>query len=171
MTSPAPSQPADPRTVRVDRWLPARPQAVFDVLAAPARHAELAGSDQVLGVAAGSPQRLTLGARFGMRTQQARLAYVSANEVVEFDDPRVIAWRTWGIIRGRKRVGGHLWRFVLTPEGEGTRVVHDYEWWRAMTPRALRLLRYPQRTEHHMRATLERLERLTSPGGSAAGSR
>lgn len=160
----------DPRTVRVERLVPAPPAAVFDLLAAPARHAELAGSGQVLGDPIG-PDRLHQGARFSMRTQQARLPYRSANEVIEFDEGARIAWQTWGVIGGKRRVGGQVWRFTLTPEGGGTRVVHEYEWWRAKARPLIALLRYPQRAEPGMRATLERLEQLTSSPGTDAAQR
>lgn len=164
-----PDVSADPRTVRVDRLIPADPKTIFEVLARPARHAELAGSGQVLGSPHG-PDRLSDGARFSMRTQQARLPYRTANEVVEFEEGRRIAWQTWGVIRGRRRIGGQLWRFLLVPEGEGTRVFHEYDWFRALAPTVLRLLRYPQRSEPHMRATLERLDLLTRGSGTDAPS-
>lgn len=153
---------SDPRTVRVDRLIPSSPETVFDLLATPARHAEFAGSGQVLGIGDNSPARLSEGARFGMRTRQVGLTYVSSNQVVEFEENRRLAWTTWGVIAGRKRVGGHIWRFLLEPEPGGVRVIHEYEWWRATTPKALQILRYPQRSEQHMRATLERLERVVT---------
>lgn len=145
--------------VSVERAIRIEPDAIFDLLTDPARHAELAGSDQVLSSAAG-PDRLSPGARFGMRMRQVGPTYTSVNEVVEFEENRRIAWQTWGIIRGRRVIGGQLWRFTLAPRDGDTHVVHEYEWGRAKTPWVLRLLGYPKRTERHMRATLERLERL-----------
>lgn len=147
--------------IRVDRLVAAGSAVIFDILANPARHAELAGSDQVLGAADAGPSRLCLGARFGMRMRQVGPAYTSVNEVVEFEDGRRIAWQTWGEIRGRPVIGGQIWRFILTPQNGSTHVRHEYDWGRAKSPWVLNLLGYPKRSERHMRETLDRLEPLS----------
>ncbi|MFZ8979420.1 MAG: polyketide cyclase / dehydrase and lipid transport, partial [Candidatus Nanopelagicales bacterium] len=46
-------------------WIDAPPEQIFDLLADPRRHADFDGSGSVTGYASG-PERLSLGAKFGM---------------------------------------------------------------------------------------------------------
>jgi len=126
--------------------VPVPPAEVFDLLADPRRHAEIDGSGTVKGVLSG-PERLTLGARFGMRMHFG-LPYVIRNEVVELVPDRRIAWR---------HVGHHVWRYELEPTDGGTRVTETFDWSRARSPRALELLGIPARNARSIDATLARL--------------
>ena len=91
---------------------PAR--AIFDLLADPAKHAVIDGSESVKGVFSG-PQRLYLGAKFGM-SMRIKVPYRITNEVVTFEEDREIAWR-------------HLmrweWRYKLTPLDENRTLVRE----------------------------------------------
>ena len=126
--------------------VPAPPAEVFDLLADPRRHAEIDGSGTVKGVISG-PERLSLGARFGMRMHFG-LPYVIRNEVVELEPDRRIAWR---------HLGHHVWRYELEPAPGGTRVTETFDWSGARTPRALELLAVPARNARSIDATLARL--------------
>lgn len=134
------------RSVSASAMVGAPPDEVFELLADPRRHAEFDGSGTVRTAVAG-PVRLGPGARFGMRMHWG-LPYVVRNTVVEFDEGRRIGWRHFG---------RHVWRYELEPVPGGTRVVETFDYGPAAAPRALELVRAPQRNLESIRATLERL--------------
>jgi len=141
-------------TVSAERVVPAEPQVVFDLLADPARHPELDGSGSVQRAHDGNPERLSKGARFGM-DMRIGVPYRISNIVVEFDEPRRIAWRHFA---------GHRWRYTLTPVEGGTLVKE--EWDPSRVPHLwlyFRLTRTPARNKAGMEATLERLADLVAP--------
>ncbi|MEU9120317.1 SRPBCC family protein [Streptomyces sp. NPDC048506] len=150
------------RAVSVSKDIGAAPQAIFTVLRDPARHAELDGSGMLRGRPQG-PSPLGPGDRFSMGMAQGRIAYRSLNAVVEYEADRLIAWETWGEVRGRRLVGGQRWRYALTPLDDGadgpvTRVTHTYDWSRARLPRlVVELPGYPRRMGPAMATTLDRL--------------
>jgi uncharacterized protein YndB with AHSA1/START domain len=95
----------------------APPSTVFAILADPRQHQLIDGSGTLRGVVEG-PERLELGARFGMRMKQGA-PYTIKNRVVEFEPDRLIAWR---------HVGVHLWRYELEPTSDGgTRVTETWD--------------------------------------------
>ena len=57
---------SDPHLISVRRLVPAPPTAVFELLARPEQHGLIDGSGQVRGVQPRTPERLSLGAKFGM---------------------------------------------------------------------------------------------------------
>lgn len=135
--------------------------AIFEVLARPARHVELDGSGTLRGAVRG-PDRLTPGARFSMAMAQSKARYRSLNRVVEFDDGRALTWETVGLYRRRRFIGGQRWRFALVPLAEqdghpSTLVLHSYDWGAALGAPALGLLGYPRRSAAAMTGTLQRL--------------
>lgn len=146
MTDPA-------RTVSVTRVIRASPQAIFDVLASPARHGEIDGSGSVRQ-ARGPAQRLALGSRFRM-DMRLGVPYRITNEVVEFDEGRRIAWRHWG---------GHIWRYELEPTNGGTSVTESFDWSTSLLPQFLELVGYPRRNRRAIEATLERLDHIVTGG-------
>lgn len=158
MPVPSPLARVLPRVVAAERVVPARPQRVFDLLADPAQHPRLDGSGSVRTADDGNPVRLSKGARFGMGMRMG-LAYRITNVVVEFDEPRRIAWRHFA---------GHRWRYLLTPvdggtlvreEWDPTRVPHLWPWYVAS--------RFPSRNRDSIEASLERLEELVGADPSA----
>ena len=72
------------RQVSRTTFVPAPPEAVFDLLADPARHADLDGSGTVRR-SAGTPGRLRLGSTFGM-SMRLGVPYRVTNRVVEFHE-------------------------------------------------------------------------------------
>lgn len=137
--------PAD-RVERSTRVVPAPPQDVFDLLADPRQHALIDGSDTVQRVVDG-PDRLSPGATFRMDMRWG-VPYKMRNEVVEFDEPHLIAWRHYG---------RHVWRYRLRAVEGGTEVTEEFDWGPSLVPWALRAMRVPQRNAQSIEATLDRL--------------
>jgi uncharacterized protein YndB with AHSA1/START domain len=150
--------PGTERSVSVSRHIAAPAEAIFAVLADPARHPEIDGSGTVRVARPRGPSRLSLGARFQM-DMRLGLPYRITNVVVEFEEGRRIAWRHWG---------RHVWRYTLEPTGTGTTVTETFDWSRALSPAYVELFGWPRRHLPAMEATLARLEdvvrRDLSPG-------
>jgi uncharacterized protein YndB with AHSA1/START domain len=154
MTSTS-STPAN-RVVSASRLIPAPASVVFDLLASPARHAEIDGSGTVQQQRVGGPARLSLGAKFGMDMKMFGLPYRITNVVVEFEENRRIAWRHFG---------RHIWRYVLEPSGpdqEQTLVTESFDWASSPVPQFYELVGYPRTHEANMARTLQRLEAAVS---------
>lgn len=66
-------------------------QEIFDYVANPANHPKIDGSGMVKGKLVG-PQKLFLGAKFGMRMKQG-VPYVIKNQVIDFQEGKTIAWQ------------------------------------------------------------------------------
>lgn len=137
------------RSVSRTTVVAAPPGEVFALLADPRRHAEIDGSGTVRGRLHG-PERLSLGARFGMR-MHLLVPYAITNKVVEFEPDRRIAWR---------HLGHHVWRYQLAPAVDGgTEVTETFDWAPARAPRALELAGVPARNTRSIERTLARLQR------------
>lgn len=136
------------RQVSRDIVVDAPPSVVFAVLADPREHGRFDGSGTVRSAITG-PDRLSLGARFGM-SMRLGVPYTINNEVVEFDEDRRIAWR---------HVGHHRWRYELEPVAEGaTKVTETFDWSSARIPKLLELLGAPAANARGIEATLPRLK-------------
>jgi uncharacterized protein YndB with AHSA1/START domain len=139
------------RVVSVSRVIHASPEAIFDVLADPARHSEIDGSGMVQNIR-GESKRLELGSKFGMDMKMGFLPYKISNTVVEFEENRLIAWAHFG---------KHRWRYELEPQAEsdggGTKVTESFDWSTSVMPKAIELMGYPKKHPANMTATLERL--------------
>ena len=130
--------------IRVD----APAQAVFDVLAAPAQHAAFDGSGTVRAQVSG-PERLSLGARFGMG-MRIKLPYRTDNTVVEFEEGRRIAWC---------HVNRHRWRYELEPVDEGSTIVTEtFDGRTALFPPSLLLINALSNNQVAVAKTLVRLK-------------
>jgi uncharacterized protein YndB with AHSA1/START domain len=148
-----------PDLASVERFIPAPPEVIFDLLADPARHAEIDGSGTVRTATEGS-QRLELGAKFGMN-MKAGLGYSMENTVVEFDDNRRIAWQPRPTVSFMRHfVGGRIWRYELEPAEGGTVVRESWDISHEVFKRAVRPLR--SKTVDAMTKTLERIERVVT---------
>jgi uncharacterized protein YndB with AHSA1/START domain len=141
------SEQAPDRVERASKMVTAPPQQIFDLLADPAQHHTIDGSGTVREALTNAPERLTLGARFGMKMKLG-LPYRITNEVVEFDEPSVIAWRHFG---------GHIWRYRLQEVDGGTLVTEEFDWRTAKSPPMLKVTRTPERNRKAIEATLDRL--------------
>lgn len=135
------------RVVSVSRVIEASPEAIFDVIADPARHGEMDGSGMVQNVR-GESKRLEMGSTFGMDMKFGPLPYRISNKVVEFEEGRLLAWAHFG---------GHRWRYELEPVEGGTKVTESFDWSTARAPKMIELMGYPKKHPANMEATLERL--------------
>lgn len=134
------------RSVVVD----APAEQVFDLLADPRRHPELDGSGTVQSGISG-PERLSKGATFGMRMRMFGLPYAIRNEVVEYEENRLIAWR---------HPGHHVWRWQLDPlSGGRTKVTETFDYGPARSPKVLEWTGFPAKNARGIEATLDRLQR------------
>jgi hypothetical protein len=144
-SSPRKSDPA--KIVSVTVKVNAAPQTIFDLLADPSKHGEIDGSGSVRNAQSSAPARLSLGAKFGM-DMKLGVNYKITNEVVEFDEPRRIAWRHFG---------GHVWRYILEPVDGGTMVTEQFDWNTAKSPLMMRVMNYPAKNRVSIEKTLKRL--------------
>lgn len=131
-------------------------QAVFDVLADPAQHAAFDGSGTVRAQVSG-PERLTLGARFGM-SMRIKVPYRVDNTVVEFEEGRRIAW---------SHVNRHRWRYELEPAGDGsTLVTETFDGRTALFPPSLLLINALSNNQVAVAKTLVRLKAYVEHGAA-----
>lgn len=139
--------------VSVKRVIRASPEVIFDVLADPARHAEIDGSGMVQNIR-GESKRLELGSKFGMDMKMGPLPYRISNTVKEFEENRLIAWAHFG---------GHRWRYELeavdVDGAAATEVTESFDWstCNPVTGKGIELAGYPKKHPANMEATLERL--------------
>ena len=142
------------RKVSTSRVISADRQALFDLVADPRVHPLIDGSGTVTGARDGLPERLSLGARFGM-DMKAGAPYRVTNTVVEFEEGELIAWRHFS---------GHRWRYRFRDVDGGTEVTETFDWSTARIKRAVELAGFPERNLRAMEATLRRLDRLATTG-------
>jgi uncharacterized protein YndB with AHSA1/START domain len=142
------------RKVSTSRVIAADRQTIFDVIADPAMHPVIDGSGTVGGMQDGGPTRLELGAHFGMDMKMGT-SYRILNEVVEFEEGRLVAWRHFH---------GHRWRYELRDVAGGTEVTETFDWSTAKAKLPLELAGFPKRNLAGMRQTLERLDRYVTTG-------
>ncbi len=148
--------------VSVTRIIPAPAAEIFDLLADPDRHTDIDGSGTVRGVTGRPSGRLKLGSVFGMSMKMG-IGYSTRNVVVEFDEGRLIAWQTLAAEPLSKIVTGRVWRYVLEPVPDGTRVTEtwDISAEAALSRPFVRLLMAGS-TRTAMERTLERIEHLVT---------
>ncbi len=150
----------NPDVVSVERVIPAPPPVIFDLLADPNRHRDIDGSGAVRDPR-GQAERLQLGSHFGMSMKMG-LPYAMDSRVIEFDEPKLIAWQTTGPTRLGRHVGGRVWRYELEKVDGGTKVreTWDISTESAFTKPIVRFAR--SKTKQNMAATLERIERMVT---------
>lgn len=129
-------------------------QEVFELLARPDRHHVFDGSGTVRRPLPGSPERLSAGARFGMRMRWG-LPYSMTNTVVEFTEPTatrrgLISWQHFG---------GHIWRWIVEPlDRDRCKVTEQWDPRGARSQAVLELMGWPRRAPEWVRGSLDRLE-------------
>lgn len=139
---------------RVTKVISASAQDIFDLLANPAMHSVIDGSNSVLSARDSAPTRLALGTKFGM-SMKVGVPYKITNEVVEFVEGSQIAWRHFG---------GHIWRYILKPvdgaseDGTATEVTEEFDYAKARSPFFLKLAGYPEKNRKSMEKTLVRMQ-------------
>lgn len=138
------------KVISVERVINAKPQEIFDLLADPNMHPVLDGSGTVKKAASNNPERLSLGAKFGM-DMRIGAPYKIRNKVVEFEEGKLIAWC---------HPARNIWRYQLEPTDGGTRVRESFDWSKARSPGLfLKVSGFLKRNRAGMEKTLENLER------------
>ena len=131
-------------------------EEIFEILADPRRHPDFDGSGSVRSAIAG-PQRLSLGAKFGMDMRLV-VPYRISSQVKEFEEGRRIAWA---------HIGGHRWRYELALQDDGTTLVTEtFDATTARSARALKLMDAYGRNARAIEETLPRLKALAEGQGS-----
>ena len=129
------------------------PERIFAMLTDPSKHPLIDGTGSVLAVQPGGPERLTLGAQFGM-DMKIGAPYKVLNTVVEYDQDRLIAWRHFN---------GHRWRWQLRSLGTGTtEVTETFDWSTARIPLLITLSPFPRRNARGIEKSLARLAGMVS---------
>lgn len=148
----------DERIVTAERVVHSPAAEIFELIANPARQPEWDGNDN-LDVATTATRVRAVGEVFGMRTNKSKL---KENEVVAFEEGRVIAWRT---ADAGRPAPGHIWRWDLEPIDAATTLVrHTYDW-TGVTDES-RWPRFRQTTPANLLASIDRLAALAE--GAAA---
>jgi uncharacterized protein YndB with AHSA1/START domain len=147
--------------VTVERVIPAPAAKIFDLVADAGQHPAIDGSGSVRGVQPGAPQRLSLGATFGM-SMRLGVPYRMVNTVVEFEEDRRIAWQARPPGPAGRFTAGRIWRYELEPVEGGTRVRESWDLSEDHQRLLLRLGPTPGRTRRNMERTLERIEELVT---------
>jgi hypothetical protein len=112
----------------VERYIEARPEALFDIIADVTRTPELT-PDIVRCEWLDGASSAVVGARFKATNKQGRGPKWSNKPVLTAVEPgRAIAWA-----RTEPFAGTVEWRYTFSPEGTGTRVVESYEVTKALT--------------------------------------
>jgi hypothetical protein len=127
--------------------VPAPATDIFNLLADPRRHSEIDGSGSVKAAKINAPERLSLGAKFGM-DMKIGLPYKITNEVVEFEEGRLIGWRHFG---------GHVWRYILEPAEGGTKVTEQFDWNTNKSPIMLKVMNAVEKNGVSIQKTLDNL--------------
>jgi len=137
------------RVVSVGRDIEATPEAIFELIADPARQPEWDANGNLTEAATG--QRVhAVGDVFTMTIMTGAQRH---NHVVEFEEGRRIAWQP---AEADSPPPGHLWRWELEPLGPGrTLVTHTYDWSRLTDE--TRMQRARETTGDKLKASLDRL--------------
>lgn len=143
------------RCVSVSRHIDAPAAAVFAVVRDPALHAVIDGSGTVKASREPQGELLEMGSTFGM-DMRLGVPYRIANEVVEFEPDRRLAWR---------HMGGHRWRYEITPDGDSAcTVTETFDWSTSRLPLLIQALGQDRKHVPNMTRTLERLDRYVTTG-------
>src|SRR4051794_25194153 len=148
--------------VTVERTIKADASAIFELLSDPSKHQQIDGSGSVRDAKEGS-SRVSMGSKFGM-SMKLGIPYSMVNEVIEFDEPKRIAWQTRPPSIGAKLFGGRIWRYELEPTEGGTIVRESWDVSQEKQPvRALlHIGRTRDATRKAMTATLEKIEQIVT---------
>ena len=147
-----------PRVVEATRPIAADAAAIFELIADPAQQPRWDGNDNLAVADAGQRVR-AVGDVFRMTLTKD--GAIRENHVVEFEEGRLIAWRP---APPGEQPPGHLWRWRLEPQPDGsTLVTHVYDWTQLDDP--AREVRARATTAEKLEASLVRLAALAEEGG------
>jgi hypothetical protein len=151
--------------VTVSRRIEADPGTIFGILADPSKHTEIDGSEMLRGALTDTVVS-GVGDVFVMKMYLERLGgdYEMANQVVEFEQDRRITWEPRRHDVDDAPIGGHLWGYELTGDGEDATVVTEIfdcaRWAEEDKP----FIDYGRNWIEAMTKTLERLDEVATSG-------
>ena len=122
---------------------------------------EIDGSGSVRQVKAGAPEKLSLGATFGM-SMKVGIGYSMVSTVIEYEEDRRIAWQSRPPGFVGKFSGGRIWRYELEPVEGGTLVRESWDISQDHQRAMLRLGPVGRHTAESMTATLEKIEEIVT---------
>jgi uncharacterized protein YndB with AHSA1/START domain len=153
-------------SVSATRTIDAPAEAIFAVLADPARHAAIDGTGWVRETLDRDP--LTGPGQIFRMSMYHEMhpdgTYEVANRVQVFDPPSAISWEPGSETRdGALQFGGWIWRYDLTPAGpSNTAVTLSYDW--SAVPDAMREhIPFPPFPPEHLHNSLAHLADLVAP--------
>jgi hypothetical protein len=140
-------------------------EAIFAVLADPAKHAAIDGTGWVCETVDSKPLTAA-GQIFRMSMYHPNHPdgnYQTANRVRVFDPPSTISWDTgYDPGDGSLRFGGWFWRYDLTPAGpSNTSVTLTYDW-SACSDSVRELIGFPPFPPEHLGNSLAHLASLVT---------
>lgn len=150
------------KRLQVTETVAAPPGAVFDLLATPQRHPELDGAGMVRAVASGPERVGAVGEVFVMDMHADDLGdYQMSNEVVDFAEGTTIGWAPSIHPAGalQDKIGdidpsGHVYRWELAADRDGTRITLTYDWNGVTDQDALAI--YPRVSAEQLAASVTR---------------
>ena len=114
-----------PLFLKTQLEIEASPKVIFDLIADPKNHQKIDGSGMLKGELK-APERLYLGAKFGMKMKFI-IPYLIKNEVVEFEENKSLAWR---------HLMHNVWRYELIEiDPRTTRVIQTWDGRKARSKR------------------------------------
>jgi hypothetical protein len=143
----------------------APPEAIFAILADPARHAAIDGTGWVQEPIDREPIRGP-GQLFRMamyHPNHPNGRYEIVNRVQVCDPPRAISWEPgYDAPEGEVLFGGWIWRYDLTPCGSsGTEVTLSYDW-SSVSESTRRQIGFPPFSPDHLGNSLAHLAELVT---------
>jgi hypothetical protein len=148
--------------VTVSRRIEADAGTIFAILADPTKHTDIDGSEMLRGSLTDTAVS-GVGDVFVLKMYLERLGgdYQMANRVVEYEQDRRITWEPRRH-DAEAPVGGHLWGYELTPDGEHATVVTEIfdcaRWPEEDKP----FIDYGRNWIEAMTKTLERLDEMAT---------
>jgi hypothetical protein len=140
-------------------------EAIFAVLAEPAKHCAIDGTGWVRETPASKPLTAA-GQIFRMPMYHPGHPdgnYETVNQVEVFDPPSSISWKTgYDVDDGTVRFGGWKWRYDLTPAGTtSTTVTLTYDW-SAVSQATRQRIGFPPFPPDHLANSLAHLTELVT---------
>lgn len=151
------------KKLQASRVIDAPAEAIFALLADPARHPDLDGAGMLRGVEGDNPSIIGIGQSFTMNMHQDSLGdYRMINAVTAFVENARIGWGpkldpTCELAEklADMDVSGHTYTFDLREVEDGTEVTQTYEWMSVKDPKFVAM--FPVVSEEQLAGSLDRI--------------
>lgn len=151
------------RKLQASKVIDASPEAIFGLLADPARHSDIDGADMLRGPEGDSVPIGGIGQVFTMNMHADDLGdYRMVNSVTAYQPVSRIGWaprldptcELAGKV-GDMEVGGHTFTYDLREVDGGTEVTQTYEWMSVKDPQFEKF--FPRVSQEQLEGTLDRI--------------